>query len=247
LLDQPHFAQQKHQQRQLILAHQVPSLAMTPPLIHLPTASVKVETLALDGLRLVLMVQLSILMDAFQQIAVEQVEQRMVRVSHTTVQTQVHLLHLHLHQHQHHNLLFVVFKEPDVLSNRRTIAPTRREDQHAPASSLVPTQQPTSLILPSVRTMSNAPSMLGRDQVVRFMLTNTPVFSINIVESKTTDSLVGTLMVQDMITPLHLSALVISTMMDVQLQFNHNHKLSLAQMDRSLLVVNAYAHLDSVL
>jgi hypothetical protein len=137
-------------------------------------------------------------------------------------------LQLQLHLHQHHNLLFVAFKEPDVLFNRRTIPPTRREDQHAPALNLVPTQQPTSLTAPSVRTMSNAPSMPGRDQLVQFMLTNTLVFSRSIVEYKTTDSLVGTSMVQDMTTPLHSSALVISTTMAVELQFSHHPMLSLA-------------------
>jgi len=45
---------------------------MTQTLIHSLTASVKVETLVLDGLRPVLMVPLSTLMDAFQLDAVEQ-------------------------------------------------------------------------------------------------------------------------------------------------------------------------------
>lgn len=168
-------------------------------------------------------------------------------MSSSTVQT---VLHLQLHLHQHHNQLFVAFKEPDVLFNRRTISPTRREDQHAPALKLVPTQQPTSLTAPSVRTMSNVPSMLGRDRLVQFMPTNTPVFSINIVECKTTDSLVGTSMVQDMITLPHSSALVIITMMDVVLHPHHSHHqimLSLAQMDKSSLMVYASAQLDSVL
>jgi len=70
--------------------------------------------------------------------------------------------------------------------------------------------------------------MPGRDQLVQFMLTNTLVFSRSIVEYKTTDSLVGTSMVQDMTTPLHSSALVISTTMVVELQFSHHPMLSLA-------------------